>query len=91
LEKVFGILAVTSSFYSILIGLTWQVWSNYKRKSVSGFSFHFFISIFVLYILWMIYGLSKPTIDYYLVVPNAFAIVIASVLLVQFIIYRKNK
>ncbi len=91
MERLFGILAVLSSFYAILIGLSSQVWNNYKRKSVEGFSPHFFFSIYVLYILWMIYGLSKPKIDYYIVVPNMFAVVIGAVFVYQLIVYRKKR
>jgi uncharacterized protein with PQ loop repeat len=91
LEKILGILAVTSSFYAILIGLTSQVWKNYKRKSVDGFSPHFFFSVYVLYVLWMSYGLAKPGIDYYLVVPNMFAVLIGAVFIYQFVAYRKKK
>jgi uncharacterized protein with PQ loop repeat len=91
MERIFGFLAVTSSFYAILIGLTFQVWNNYKRKSVEGFSLHFFISVYVLYFLWMSYGLSKRPIDYFLVMPNCFGLCIGAMLLYQFVVYRRPK
>ncbi len=90
MEEVVGFLAMLSSLYAILVGLTCQAWSNYRRKSVKGLSINFLVSILVLYILWMFYGLVKSTIDYYLVVPNALGIVIASIIFVQFFVYRKR-
>jgi uncharacterized protein with PQ loop repeat len=91
MEKIFGVLAVSSSFYAILVGLTAQAWGNYKRKSVEGLSLHFLISIYVLYFFWFVYGLVKPGIDLYLVVPNSFALLIGAILFWQVFIYRKSK
>lgn len=87
-EKVFGFLAVLSSFYAVSIGLLLQVVNNWKRHSVEGFSFHFFLSIYILYFLWMAYGLSKPKKDYYLIVPNLLGLAVGSILLYQFVVYR---
>lgn len=87
-ERIFGYLAVASSFYTVLMGLFWQVINNYKRHSVEGLSLHFFLSIYVVYFLWAAYGFSKPKKDYYLIVPNILGLLVGSILLFQFIFYR---
>ena len=88
MEKIFGRLAVLSSFYAVVIGLGSQAFSNYQRHSVDGLSLHFLVSVYILYFLWMSYGLAKPKKDYYLIVPNILGLLVGSILFYQFVAYH---
>jgi len=89
MEKILGSLAASSSFILLLIGVSSQIVTNWKRKSTEGLSLSLFVLTEVCYGCWMIYGWFKPHIDLFLVIPNILGLIIGGVLLYQFYIYRK--
>lgn len=90
MNTLFGIAALVMSMIVTLVGFPSQIVINYKKKSTDGFSLIFCIAAFLNSIAWFFYGMSKPEIDWFIVLANVPGIVFLSMLLVQFFIYGKK-
>lgn len=79
-----GAVAVILSSFNLLP----QVYKGFKTKSVNDISWIFVIIIIIATVLWFIYGMYRN--DWAILMTNAIIFLLANVLLLQKIIYRKN-
>jgi uncharacterized protein with PQ loop repeat len=91
MNTLFGMIALVTSIVVALVGFPSQIYINYKRKSTDGFSLIFCVAAIINSIAWFSYGMSKPEIDWFIVLANIMGIVLLSMLLFQFFIYGKKK
>ena len=82
-----GACIITTVYTSF--GLPVQVYKNYKNKSVEAFSLVMTLMMLLTFTSWVVYGFVKPSPDYYVIVSNLPGAVCATLLLVQFALYRK--
>lgn len=87
--SVLGIIGAIISSLIVVLGLTQQIYLNFKRKSCEGLAPILFFLVSVSYITWSLYSLLKP--DYFLAIPQTLGAVISLILLFQWFRYRKNK
>ncbi len=87
--QIIGILAAIASITISCIGLPMQIRKNYKLKSTQGISLGLIGPALISYSLWTTYGLTKP--DYNLVMGQAPGVILSSVIIYQFWLYRKNR
>ncbi|PIR69365.1 MAG: hypothetical protein COU47_03275 [Candidatus Niyogibacteria bacterium CG10_big_fil_rev_8_21_14_0_10_46_36] len=73
--------------YSV-IGLPAQIYKNWKRKSLEGFSNILCVLVFFTFWGWFLYGIIQS--DNYIIIANAPGAVAVTVLLFQMFLYRKN-
>ena len=81
------IITVVLSLVVTGLGLTSQVKKNFKRKSVEGLSFFYFLILAVSYSFWSIYGFSQQ--DLVLIIPMTLGAIMSWVVVGQFLVYRK--
>ena len=86
---IIGILTVIVGILVKVLGFPDQFIKNYKRKSTKHLSTVLYILTFVSYILWPMHGILQK--DWVLIAGQGFGIIIAGMIVVQIIIYRKNK
>ena len=89
LISVVGILTIVSTLILKIVGFPHQVKENYIRKSTKGVSTIFFALIFWCYSLWTLYGILKK--DIVVSIGHGIGIIVTGIILIQIIIYRKNK
>ena len=87
--SIIGILTVTIGVLVKMVGFPDQFRLNYKRKSTKGLSKLFYLLAFLSYILWTIHGLLQN--DWVLVIGQGIGIITTAMIVIQIIIYRKNK
>lgn len=76
---------------AIIIPATWpQIIKNFKRKSTEGMSLLFIFSLFAAMTLFLIVSLFRPT-PYSVIANFAMSMVGYGVVLLQMVIYRKDK
>lgn len=83
-----GYLALTVSLTVLIWGLPAQIINNYRRKSCKGLSLSLMIMVFFAYLIWAVYGLSKP--DWFLVFSQTPGAILTAVILMQFFKYRTS-
>jgi uncharacterized protein with PQ loop repeat len=88
-EQLFGTLAVAASFLGIFVGTTLQIRKNWKRKSCVGLSLTQWVIALCCNVMWGAYGYCKG--DICLILTNPPSMILVSVILWQFFIYRHNK
>ena len=86
--SVIGVLATIASLMIVVLGLPAQIIQNYRRKSCDGLAPSLIYAACCTYTLWSVYGWTKP--DWFLAISQTPGCVLAFVLLVQLIIYRKK-
>ena len=89
MTNLFGNLAVIASFSSIFIGTSLQIYKNWSRKNCKGLSLTAVVNLWLCNLFWGAYGYCKG--DFCLIITNPPSILLVSVILWQFFIYRKNK
>ncbi len=87
--SIIGILTIVSTLILKLVGFPHQVKENYTRKSTKGVSTVFFALVFWCYSLWTLYGILKK--DMIISIGHGMGIIVSGIILIQIIIYRKNK
>ena len=87
--SIIGILTIVSTLILKLVGFPHQVKENYTRKSTKGVSTVFFALVFWCYLLWTLYGILKK--DMIISIGHGMGIIVSGIILIQIIIYRKNK
>jgi len=90
LENILGTAACCMGVSVALVGLPIQILKNYRRKSVEGISFAFWILAYLNGWLWTAYASSKIAIDWYMIAANIPGLFFTSVLLFQFYKYRNR-
>lgn len=86
--QIIGILAMIASLTIIFVGLPAQIYKNWKLKSTLGLSTGLMVAALFTYTLWAIYGWTKP--DYFLAVAQTPGCVLAVIIIIQIIIYRRR-
>ena len=87
--QIFGTLAVVASFLGIFLGITLQIIKNWKRKSCVGLSLTQWVITLFCNILWGAYGYCKG--DICLMMTNPPSMILVSIILWQFFIYRSKR
>lgn len=88
--NLFGFLAVMASLSAIFVGTSLQIRKNWKRKSCVGLSLTQWIIALICNVCWGTYGYYKG--DLCLILTNPPSMVLVSVILWQFFIYKpKNE
>jgi uncharacterized protein with PQ loop repeat len=85
---IFGLVAAIASLTLVALGLPAQIVKNYRRKSCEGLSPILFSLAFCTYLLWSLYGWTKP--DWFLASAQTPGLVLATILLGQMICYRRK-
>lgn len=80
------IITVVLSLIVTGLGLTSQVFKNYKGKSTEGLSFFYFIMLAISYSFWSVYGFVLK--DLVLIIPMLLGMMVSWVVVVQFFVYR---
>ncbi len=86
---IIGVLTLIIGVLVKVIGFPDQFRLNFKRKSTKGISTLFFILIFISYLFWTVHGILRD--DWVLIIGQGVGILTAGMIVVQIIIYRKNK
>ena len=71
------------------IGFPHQFKLNYKRKSTKGVSVIFYLLAFLSYILWTVHWFLQD--DRVLILGQWIGVITTGMIVVQIILYRKNK
>jgi uncharacterized protein with PQ loop repeat len=77
---------VTTTVYTC-IGLPAQIRQNHRERSVRGLSFLMTLLLACTFLAWLVYGLVKSPVDWFIVISNLPGAFCVSVLLAQFAIY----
>lgn len=86
--SVISVLTLIASYAIKLIGFPEQIQKIRKTKSTDGLSKSIFITSFISFVLWVIYGLLKE--DYTIVVAQGVGVIVGGVTLFYMWKYRKN-
>lgn len=80
------IVTVILSLIVTGLGLTSQAHKNFKRKSVEGLSFFYFLILAISYSFWSLYGalLRDPV----LIIPMTLGCLVSWFLVIQFYLYK---
>jgi uncharacterized protein with PQ loop repeat len=84
------IIGYIASFITIIytaIGMPNQIVKNYKIKCVKSLSLFLFITLFLTFSSWVVYGMVKP--DWFIGIPNALGAICAFIITCQIIYYKK--
>ena len=81
------IITVALSLIVTCLGLSSQIYKNYKRKSTEGLSLFYFVLLAISYSFWTLYGFLLK--DVVIIVPMILGSVASFSLVVQFILYKK--
>ena len=88
MATLFGAIAMSLSLILVFVGLTAQIYKNYRRKSCEGLSLTLMITVLGANIAWTLYGLSKA--DWFLVGAQLPGGVFALVIVIQYVLYKKR-
>jgi uncharacterized protein with PQ loop repeat len=86
---IIGALTLVVGILVKAIGFPDQFRLNFKRKSTKSVSTLFYILAFVSYLLWTIHGFLQN--DWVLIIGQGLGILTTGMIVVQIVIYRKNK
>ncbi len=84
-----GLIAASVSLTLVAIGLPAQIVKNYRRKSCEGLSPILFVLAFCTYLLWSLYGWTKP--DWFLASAQTPGLILAIIILGQLIYYGRKR
>lgn len=88
LIQIIGVLTLIASYAIKLIGFPEQIQKIRKSKSVGGISKSLFITSFISFMLWTVYGLLKN--DWIIVLAQGLGAIVGGVLLFYIWKYGKN-
>jgi uncharacterized protein with PQ loop repeat len=86
--NILGTIATASSLVYSAFGLPFQIRGVYKAKSTAGLSLFMISTLFVMTVSWLSYGLSE--MNWYLIASNIPGLICATIILIQFYLYRRN-
>jgi uncharacterized protein with PQ loop repeat len=89
LISIVSILTLIASYSIKLIGFPEQIQKIRRTKSTDGLSKSIFITSFVSFVLWVIYGLLKE--DYTIVFAQGIGVIVGGVTLFYMWKYRKKQ
>jgi uncharacterized protein with PQ loop repeat len=89
LAVIIGTLTLIIGVVVKIIGFPDQFRINFKRKSTQGVSTLFYVLAFVSYLLWTVHGFFQN--DLVLIIGQGVGIITTGMIVIQIIIYRKNK
>lgn len=89
LIQIFGVLTLIASYAIKLIGFPEQIQKIRKSKSVTGISKSLFITSFISFLLWTIYGILKN--DWVIVLAQGLGAIVGGILLFYLWKYRKKE
>lgn len=81
------IITIVLSLVVTGLGLSSQVYKNYKRKSLEGLSFFYFLVLAISYSFWSAYGIMQK--DWVLIIPMSLGMLVSWVVAIQFWVYKK--
>ena len=87
--QVVGVLTLIASYAIKLIGFPEQIQKIRKSKSADGISKALFITSFISFILWTIYGILKN--DWVIVLAQGLGTIVGGILLFYLWKYRKTE
>jgi uncharacterized protein with PQ loop repeat len=90
LNHVFGTIGMICAFVITAVGLPRQIMINYLRKSTEGISLVVIVFAFGSYTSFTLYGLSRPSVDWFLVIGYSMGSVFGLLLLAQTWWYRQS-
>ena len=92
---IVGLLALIITIIYTGFGLPVQIHKNYKAKSTKGLSLSMMILLFLTFSTWVVYGIVKMPMDWYIIISNSIGAVSGMIIISQFWAYRsgalKNK
>lgn len=86
--QIIGILTLIASYAIKLIGFPEQIQKIRKSKSVDGISKSLFITSFISFVLWTIYGFLKG--DWVIMLAQGLGAIVGGILLFYLWKYRKR-
>lgn len=89
LLQVFGVLTLIASFAIKLIGFPEQIQKIRKAKSSNGISKILFVTSFISFVLWTVYGFLKD--DWVIIFGQGLGVIVSGILLFYLWKYRKTE
>lgn len=89
LVDIVGWFVLILTIIYICVGLSAQIHNNYKIKSTQNLSLLMMLLYFWVFFFWGLYGLLKSPVDWYIVWPNFLGMLVLTIILFQFWVYRK--
>lgn len=86
---IIGVFTVVIGILVKILGFPAQFRINHKRKSTKGLSTIFIVLAFISYILWTTHGFLQN--DWVLIAGQGVGIITTGMIVVQVILYKKNK
>jgi len=87
--QIFGVLTLIASYAIKLIGFPEQIQKIRKAKSTNGISKILFITSFISFVLWTIYGYLKD--DWVIMYGQGLGAIVGGILLYYLWKYRKTE
>lgn len=87
--QIIGVLTLMASYAIKLIGFPEQIQKIRKSKSVNGISSALFITSFISFFLWTIYGILKG--DWVIILAQGLGVIVGGILLFYLWKYGKKK
>lgn len=88
---IVGLVALIVTISHTGIGLPIQIYKNFQTKSTKGLSLSMMILLLVTICSWLLYGLVKSPMDWYIIISNLIGFISVSAILFQFWIYRTGR
>jgi len=87
MEALSGYCTLTFAILMVLIGLTMQIIKNYKERRCGT---AFFLAILTTCVYTCRAWHALVIADYFILIPDAFGIVLSTIILAQFFYYRQH-
>jgi uncharacterized protein with PQ loop repeat len=87
--QIFSVLTLIASYAIKLIGFPEQIQKIRKAKSTNGISNVLFITSFISFVLWTIYGYLKD--DWVIIYGQGLGVIVSAILLFYLWKYRQPK
>ena len=81
-----GTVTLVLSLTFILLGLPDQILKIWRTKNIVGISVFSFSLLGIQSFFWVLYGSTKK--DWFIILPNVFAVLFATVIVLEYFIYR---
>ena len=88
MENIFGSLSMVLVIAMVVIALPSQIYKNYKEKKC-GLSFLMIVLPLSIYITRGFYAVFIKS--WYILIPDSIGVVVIIIILIQYILYRKNQ
>lgn len=87
---IVGLAALIITIIYTGYGLPIQIYKNYKAKSTKGLSLSMMILLLLTLTTWVVYGIVKMPMDWYIIISNSIGMVSVLIIISQFWVYRNS-